>query len=221
MNLTSDFRNLKWQTQYGGHNILKSQRFSWNFELQCFWGRWLRICHQIFEIKNGASNMVDMKFWKLCDFRITLHSGISGSLITNFKLDFSNSTDFKLILMRYSVCFPFPLILYNVGLSNRYCKFFCFDFILLTFLSKLYSEIPTLYFTWEGTERLFRPSDLVLRMTTTNWISQELCIIYIAGSHYSKNNWIIMPDPSMNKWIALQATSGCLFRIFPCFMHYP
>ena len=34
MNLTSDFRNSKWRTQYGVHNILETQRFSWNFVLQ-------------------------------------------------------------------------------------------------------------------------------------------------------------------------------------------
>ena len=34
MNLTSDFRNSKWRTQYRGHNILQTQRFSWNFVLQ-------------------------------------------------------------------------------------------------------------------------------------------------------------------------------------------
>ena len=32
--------------------------------------------------------------------------------------------------MRYSVCFPFPLIFSHVALSNRYYKFFCSDFIL-------------------------------------------------------------------------------------------
>ena len=36
MNLTSDFRNSKWRTQYGGHNILGSQRFSHNSVLQGF-----------------------------------------------------------------------------------------------------------------------------------------------------------------------------------------
>ena len=48
--------------QNGEHNILESQRFSWNFVLQGFWGRWLRIWHRIFGIQNGGSNMVDMKF---------------------------------------------------------------------------------------------------------------------------------------------------------------
>ena len=32
--------------------------------------------------------------------------------------------------MRYSVCFPFLLIFSHVPFSNRYYKFFCFDFIL-------------------------------------------------------------------------------------------
>ena len=146
--------------------------------------------------------------------------------------------------MRYCVCFPFPLIYSHVALSNRYCKFFCSDFILaisgsivyhesnhnslitsfsrpasepelselessgfgaVNFLSKLYSDTSTLYFTWEGTERFFCSCDMVLRMTTTDWISQEIGIIYIADSHYSKNNWIVMPDPFMNKWIVPQA----------------
>ena len=35
-NLSSDFRNSKWQTQYGGHNILESRRFSHNSALQGF-----------------------------------------------------------------------------------------------------------------------------------------------------------------------------------------
>ena len=35
--------------------------------------------------------MVDTKFWKLYDIRITLHSGILGSLITNLTSDFRNS----------------------------------------------------------------------------------------------------------------------------------
>ena len=82
--------------------------------------------------------MVDMKFWKLHDFRMTLYSGVLGSLITNFKLDFLNSTDFELILMRYSVCFPFPLIFFHVALRNRYCKLFCSNFILAIYGSIVY-----------------------------------------------------------------------------------
>ena len=38
-NLTSDFRNSKWQTQYGGHSILETLRFSHNSVLGGFWGR--------------------------------------------------------------------------------------------------------------------------------------------------------------------------------------
>ena len=89
MNLTSDFRNSRWRTKYGGHNILETQWFSWKFVLQGIWGRWLRFWHRISIFRNGWSNMADMKFWKLYDFRTTLYSGVFG--VTNFKLDFQNS----------------------------------------------------------------------------------------------------------------------------------
>ena len=137
--------------------------------------------------------------------------------------------------MRYSVCFPFPLIFSHVALSNRYCKLFCFDFILaicgsipvnaisegihsslityfsrpasepqlsdsesfrfgaVTFSSKLFSDASTSYSTWEGTERLFCSCDMAMRMKTTNWVSQELGIIYIIFIHYI---------PSMIEWVA-------------------
>ena len=137
--------------------------------------------------------------------------------------------------MRYSVCFPFPLIFSHAALSNRYCKFFCFDFILaisgsipenaisesihnslitsfsrpasepelsesesfrfstVTFSSKLFSDASTSYSTWKGTERLFCSCDMAMRMTTTNWVSQEIRIIYIILIHYI---------PSMNEWVA-------------------
>ena len=42
--------------------------------------------------------------------------------------------------MRYSVCFPFPLIFSHVAFSNRYCKFFCPDFILAISGSIVYHE---------------------------------------------------------------------------------
>ena len=57
-NLTSDFRNSKWRTQYGRHNILETQWFSRNFVLKGFWDRWLRIWHRIFIIRKGGYNMV-------------------------------------------------------------------------------------------------------------------------------------------------------------------
>ena len=74
--------------------------------------------------------MVDMKFWKLYDIRITLYSGVFGVADYEFRIGFLNSIEFELILMRYSVCFPFSLIFFYLARSNRYCKFFCFDFIL-------------------------------------------------------------------------------------------
>ena len=143
--------------------------------------------------------------------------GFPGSLITNIKLDFQNCADFELILMRYSVRFPFHLIFSHAALSNRYCKLFCSNFILdisgsiiyyesihnshitsfsrsaseselsepesyrigvVTFSSKLFSDASTSYSTWKSTERLFRSCDIGMRMTTTNWISQELGIIH-------------------------------------------
>ena len=121
-------------------NILETQRFSWNFVLQRFWGHWLRIRHWVSIFQNGASNMANVKFLKLCDFRTTLYSGVLGSLITNFKLDFQNSADFELILMRYSVCSPLHLIFSHVALSNRYYKFFCSNFILAIPGSIVYYE---------------------------------------------------------------------------------
>ena len=57
-NLTSDFRNSKWRTKYGGHNILETQRFSWNLVLQGFWGYWLRI-----DIKFSEFKMADPIWW--------------------------------------------------------------------------------------------------------------------------------------------------------------
>ena len=64
--------------------------------------------------------------------------GFSGSLITNFKLDFQNSTDFELILMRYSM---FPVSPnHRIDSLNKYCKFFCSDFILTISGSIVYHE---------------------------------------------------------------------------------
>ena len=78
MNLISDFRNSKWPTQYSWHNIFETQRFSLNFVLRGFWGCWLRIWHRPSIFQNGGSNMADMKFRKLYDFRTTLYSGVFG-----------------------------------------------------------------------------------------------------------------------------------------------
>ena len=43
-----------------------------------------------------------------------------------------------------------------------------FRFGVVTFLSKLFSDAPTSYSTWEGTERHFRSCDIARRMTITN-----------------------------------------------------
>ena len=88
MNLTSDFRNSKWRTQYGGHNILETQRFSWNLVIQGFWGRWLRIRHQIFGIQNGGPNIKDIIFWESNDFRGTLYSKVSEVADCEFNIGF-------------------------------------------------------------------------------------------------------------------------------------
>ena len=70
-----------------------------------------------------------------------------------------------------------------------------FRFGAVTFLSKLFSDASTSYSTWEATERLFRSCDMAMRMTTTNWISQEIGIIYIMYIYY---------NPSINEWVAPQ-----------------
>ena len=131
--------------------------------------------------------------------------------------------------MRYSGCFPFHQIFSHVALSNRYCKFFCSDFILaisgsiiyhesihnslitsfsrpasepelsesesfrfraVTLSLKLFSDASTSYSTWEDRDRLFRSCYMAVRTTTTNWISQEIGIIYIMYIYY---------NPSMNE----------------------
>ena len=89
MHLTSDLQNSKWRTQYGGHNILETQRFAWNFVLRGFWGRWLPIWHRISIFRNGGYNMADMTFWKLYDFRTTLYSGVFGVADYKFQFGFS------------------------------------------------------------------------------------------------------------------------------------
>ena len=84
--------------------------------------------------------MADVKFGNSTILTQLCTLEFSGPLISNFKLDFQNSTDFELILMRHSVCFPFHLIFSHVALSNRYCKFFCSDFILAISGSIVYHE---------------------------------------------------------------------------------
>ena len=58
MNLTSDFRNSKWRTQYGGHNILESQRFSWNFVPKVF-----EVADYEFDIGFSEFKMADPIWW--------------------------------------------------------------------------------------------------------------------------------------------------------------
>ena len=97
-------------------------------------------------------------------------------------------------------------IVYHESIHNSLITFFSrpasepelsesesFRFGAITFSSKLFSVASTSYSTWEGTERLFRPCDMAIRMTTTNWISQEIGIIYIMYIYY---------NPSVNEWVA-------------------
>ena len=61
MNLTSDFQNSKWRTQYGGQNILETQRFSWNFVLRGFWGFLMKLDR----FRNFISAIFDPLYWML------------------------------------------------------------------------------------------------------------------------------------------------------------
>ena len=98
-----------------------------------------------FDIGFSEFKIVDTiwRTWNFGNFTIFAQlctRGFSGSLITEFKLDFQNSVDFEFILMIYSVCFPFYLIFSHVVLSNRYFKFFCSNFILAISGSIVYYE---------------------------------------------------------------------------------
>ena len=56
-NLVSDFRNWNWQIQYGGQNFEKCSELDEIVPFTNFWGRWIQVCHQIFKIQIGGSNM--------------------------------------------------------------------------------------------------------------------------------------------------------------------
>ena len=112
---------------------METQRFSWNFVLQGFWDRWLRIWHRMFNFQNGGSNMAAMKFWKLYDFRTTLYSGVFGVTDCEFQIEF---TEFRRLWVDFDeifCVFPVSPNIFSCSsetLSNRYCKFFCSNFIL-------------------------------------------------------------------------------------------
>ena len=197
---------------------METLRFLHNSVLEGFRGRWLRLLNWIYGIPQNLSWF----WWDILCFPFHLifsHVALSIKYCKCFCSDF---------ILAISGSIVYHQSIFN-SLITSFSRFASepellepesFKFGSLTFSSKLLSDTCTSYTTWEGTERLFRSWDMLMRMTTTNWISQELGIIYIVGSHYSKNYWIIMLDPSMNKWIAPQATSGRLCRIFICFMHY-
>ena len=84
-NLTSDFRNSKWQIQYGGHKILETLWFSHNYVLGSFWGCWLRISNCIFRIPYSGSNMVDLIFRNLFRFIKILCLDVSWGLCSRFR----------------------------------------------------------------------------------------------------------------------------------------
>ena len=53
----TDFRNWNWQIQYGGQNFEKCSELDEIVPFTNFWGRWIQVCHQIFKIQIGGSNM--------------------------------------------------------------------------------------------------------------------------------------------------------------------
>ena len=140
MNLTSDFRNSKWRTQYGGHNISETQRFSWNFVLQGFWGRWLRIWHRIYIFRNGGSNTADMKFVKLYGFSTTPYSGVFGVADYEFQIVISEFRIADLIWQtsNFEICLD----------SSKFCAWMFLRslFTIQTFYAQHNPEITT--WTW-------------------------------------------------------------------------
>ena len=94
-----------WRTQYFGNPTIFVGLYSQAFGVA---DNEFDIGFQFFEMADPLSRT--WNFGNSTIFAQLCTRGFSGSLITNFKLDFQNSTDFELILMRYSVCFLFYLI---------------------------------------------------------------------------------------------------------------
>ena len=135
--------------------------------------------------------MVNMKFEKLYDFRTTLYSGVFGIADYEFQIWFSG---FRRLWVYCDdiFCFPFHLIFSHVVLSNRYCKFFCYNFILAIFRSIVYYEsirnsLITSFFRSASEPELSEPESFIFgTVTLSSKLFSDASTLY---STYVSTKW--------------------------------